>query len=260
MHYLQELVLETLRRIQRFLDDNVASLDGVNESSARKRLDETVTQMGSHAITQVAGRRTAQGETAKQRALRLALRNDHMRPIAVIAEQKLREQPEFTLLRLPSWNARGPRLTAAARDMANAAAKYTDLFTQEGLPSDFVAQLRTSADQMDASIDVRGQSRGVRAGATSGLKSETKRARGLIKVLDSVVRPKLGTNDELLRQWQVACHIQRARSKPNATSTSATATQAPATGTAVSTAAATPASASTAVTQPAASVPPAAAA
>src|SRR5689334_14739509 len=90
MHFLQELVLETLRRIQRFLDDNDALLGVVNQSSARKRLDETVAQIGSHAVAQVAGRRIAEGETAKQRTLRLALRSDHMRPVAVIAGQKLR--------------------------------------------------------------------------------------------------------------------------------------------------------------------------
>ena len=226
MHFLQGLVLEALRRIQRFLEDNDAALGVVNQSSARKRLDETVTQIESHAVAQVAGRRTAEGETAKQQALRLELRTDHMRPVAVIAGQKLREQPEFKLLRLPPWNVRGARLTTAARDMANAAEKYTDLFVQEGLPSDFVAQLRTAADELDHSIDVRGQSRGQRAGATVGLKAETKRARGLIRVLDSAVRPKLGTNDELLREWQLASHIQRTRASQKAAPAGGTSTTA----------------------------------
>lgn len=238
MHFLQEVVLETLRRIQRFLEDNDAALGAVNQSSARKRLDETVTQIGSHAVAQVAGRRTAEGETAKQQALRLELRSDHMRPVAVIAGQKLREQPEFKLLRMPPWNVRGARLTAAARDMANAAEKYMDLFVQEGLPSDFVAQLRTAADELDQSIDVRGQGRGQRAGATVGLQAETKRARGLIRVLDSAVRPKLGTNDELLRQWQLASHIQRTRTSQKATPAGETSTAAATTTTPSSTTAA----------------------
>ena len=245
MHFLTQFVLETLRRIQRFLDDNNVLLDAVNKSSARKRLDETVAQIGSHAVAQVAGRRTAEGETAKQQTLRLALRSDHMRPVAVIAGQKLREQPEFKLLRLPPWNVKGPRLTAAARDMANAAEKFTDLFVQGGLPTDFVAQLRAAADELDQSIDVRGQSRGMRAGATVGLKAETKSAKGLIQVLDSLVRPKLGAgNDELLRQWQLASHIQRARTPKNTTATGGTSPTAPSTTATSSTpAASTPAEA-----------------
>ena len=213
----EEAVVETLRGMQHFLDDNEATLDAVNKSNARKRLDETVAQISSHAVTQVGGRRAAVGETAKQRTLRLALRSEHMRPIAVIAGEKLREQPEFKSLRLPRWNVRGPSLTAAAGDMANAAEKYTDLFLQEGLPTDFVASLRAAADQLDQSIDARGHGRLQRAGATAGLASETKRARALIRLLDSLVRPKLGTNDELLREWEFATHIQRTRSTAPAT-------------------------------------------
>jgi hypothetical protein len=218
MHVQQEAVHETLRRIQRFLEDNGLTLAAVNESAARQRLDEMAAQIAAHAVAQVAGRRASEGETAKQRALRLALRSDHMRPIAVIARQQLREQPEFKLLRMPPWNIRGPGLTAAAQDMANAAEKYTDLFVHEGLPVDFAAQLRAAAAELDQSVDVRGQSRGQRAGATEGLKAVAKRARALIRVLDSQVRPKLGTNDELLREWQVAKHIRRGRTPVSATS------------------------------------------
>jgi len=36
----------------------------------------------------------SQGETAKQRAVRLALRS-HMRPVAAVAKAKLRDVPEF---------------------------------------------------------------------------------------------------------------------------------------------------------------------
>jgi hypothetical protein len=221
MLYQEGAVFETLLRMQRFLDDNTATFDAVNQSEARKRLDDIVTQIGSHAVAQVAGHRTSQGETARQRLLRLALRNDHMRPIAVIASPKLREEPEFTKLRLPPFQVVGPRLTAAARDMGNAAEKHTDLFVKEGLAPDFVAQLRAAADALDQSLITRGQSQGQRAGATKGLQAETARARALIRQLDSLVRPKLGTNEELLRKWEVASHIKRSRTSQSTTSDAA---------------------------------------
>jgi hypothetical protein len=218
----QGAVLETLFRIQRFLEDNTALLGAVNQSDARKRLDDTVTQIGSHAVAQVAGSRTSQGETARQSQLRRTLRSDHMRPIAVIAGQQLREQPEFTELRLPSAKVQGPRLGAAARDMANAAEQYTDLFVKEGLASDFVARLRAVNDALDESFKVRGQSQGQRAGATKGLAAETTRARAVIRQLDALVRPKLGTNEELLREWSVASHIKRPRTPASAPSPEST--------------------------------------
>jgi hypothetical protein len=227
---LQGLVFETLLRIQRFLDDDTATFDAVNHSDARTRLDDTVAQMGSHAVAQAGGHRTSQGETARQRQLRLALRTDHLRPIAVIASQKLRDQPEdFTKLRMPRAQLKGPRLTAAARDMANAAEKYTELFVKEGLAPDFVAQLRAAADILDESIKTRGQSLVQRAGATTGLKAQTARARAVIRQLDALVRPKLGTNEEKLRTWEVASHIKRQRTPqgaPTAAGPSTASTQA----------------------------------
>lgn len=218
MRYQEADVLETLRRMQRFLDDNDAALGVVNRSTARKRLDETTAQIAAHAVAQIGGRRTAEGETAKQRALRSALRYDYMRPIAIIANQRLREQPDFKLLQLPPWRVRGQRLIAAARDMANAAEKNVELFVEEGLDPEFVAELRAAADRLEQSVDARGQGRAQRAGATAGLKSETRRARARIRLLDSLVRPKLGTNDALLREWQVAIHIQRRGVPANARS------------------------------------------
>lgn len=223
----QGAVLESVQRIQRFLEDNTALFDAVNQSDARKRLDSAVALIGAHAVAQVGGSRTSQGETARQHQLRLALRNDHMRPIAVIASQKLREKPEFTKLTLPPFRVLGPSLTAAARDMANAAEPYTDLFTKEGLAPDFVAQLRAAADALEQSLITRGQSQGQRAGATTGLQAETTRARALIRQLDALVRPRLGANEQLVRQWEVASHIRRARTSQSATPPSTT----PASGT-----------------------------
>jgi hypothetical protein len=256
MHLLQELILETLRRIQIFLETYTALLGTVNQSAARERLDATVTQMTSHAVDQVAGRRSAVGETAKQRSFRMALRNNNMQPIAKVAGLKLREQPEFKDLRMPPWNVKGARLTAAATDMANAAEKYTDLFLKEGLPTDFVAQLRTATTQLDQSIDVRGKSRGQQVGATSGLKAQASQARALISVIDAIVRPQLGTNDQLLREWEFASHIERPRtaSAKASTSTPAGSTSTPASTTTPSTVttASTTAHASTSAAAPAA--------
>lgn len=229
----EEAVFETLRHIQCFFDDNGTTLGAMNDSTARRRLDGMVSQMADHAVAQIGGRRVAEGETARQRQLRLSLRFDYMRPIAIIAKQRLREQPEFTLLRLPRFKTRSESLIAAARDMANAAEKYTELFVEEGLTTDFAVELRAAADRLEQSINARGQGRGQRAGATAGLKLTTTRARALIQLLDSIVRPKLGADDELRRKWQVAKHIQRPRtpatsSSPDGEATSESAVSGPA--------------------------------
>jgi hypothetical protein len=216
MRITQVVVFETLRRMQVFVDDYEETLGEVSHSGARKRLDETAERMAAHMVAQVAGRRISQGETARLHALRQTLRNDQMLPVALIAGQHLSEQPEFKLLRVPSWRVRGAGIIPIARDMANAAEKYMELFVEEGLSPNFVAELRTATDRFEESILARGQAKIQEAGATEGLKVETKRARGRIAVLDSLIRPKLALNAQLLREWEFAKHIQRTRKPRNA--------------------------------------------
>jgi hypothetical protein len=211
-------VYETLGQMQLFLDHNDATLEEVNRSAARRHLDEVVERMAAHAVAQLAGLRESAGETEKQRRLRRELRFRYMRPITTIAGQFLREQPQFSALRMPSWKVRRAGFIAAARDMANAAEQHMELFMREGLEPDFVTELRAAVDRFEQSITAWGESRAQRAGATAGLKAETTRARGLIRVLDALVQKHLRTNDVLMREWQHAKHIRRARTRVSGSS------------------------------------------
>jgi hypothetical protein len=51
-----------------------------------------------------------------------------------------------------------------------------------------------------------------RAGSTAGLAAEEGRGRTILRVLDSLVRPKLGDNATLLAQWKTTRQIKRLRS------------------------------------------------
>src|SRR6266566_9611967 len=118
-------VLETLRRTQGFLEAHASLLDEVNRSSSRRNLDDVAAKLATHAVTQDGSTRGSKGETAKQRTLRLALRFNHMRPIALVARQRLRDVPEFEALRMPRASVVGQKLVAAAGGMADAAEHHT---------------------------------------------------------------------------------------------------------------------------------------
>ena len=206
----QNMVLDTLRRVQDFLDRNDGVLGVINKSGARKSLDAIVAQLSTHAVNQDAGLVNSKGETAKQRAARLALRT-HMRPVAAVAKAKLRDVPEFKVLTLPDIRINTNRLVAAAGAMADAATPHTQVFIDSGLPADFVPQLLAAADEVKASIDVRAKSRGRRVGATAGLSAEDKKGRHALAILDTLVVPMLGTNDQLLAEWR---SLKRVDHKP----------------------------------------------
>src|SRR6266566_1726201 len=97
MLFRQNMVFETLRRVQAFLDRNDGLLGAINKSGARRTLDAIVAQLGAHAVNQDAGRVNRKGETARTRAVRLALRTQ-MRPVAAVAKANLRDVSEFEAL------------------------------------------------------------------------------------------------------------------------------------------------------------------
>jgi hypothetical protein len=171
----QGTVLETLVRIQGFLDTNGEVMHGVNTSGARAKLDDVVKQLATHAVLQDKGARTSKGETERQRVLRIALRDDHMAPISLIAKQRLRDKPEFASLALPARNVGHQRLLAAAKAMAEAAEPHTPVFVEEGLSPQFVGDLQQATETYAQSLVGRNVGREARATGTAGLLSEEKR-------------------------------------------------------------------------------------
>src|SRR5439155_15883395 len=202
-------VLETLRRTQSFLDAHASLLDEVNRSSSRRNLDDVAAKLATHAVTQDGSARGSTGETAKQRTLRLALRFNHMRPIAVVAKQGLRDVPEFAALRMPRSNVVGQKLMAAAGGMADAAERHAEALIEGGVPEGFMEKFRAAATALERSLSGRDVHRRTRIGSTAGLSQEEKRGRSILKVLDSFVRPMLGSDDGLLAEWKAAKAINR---------------------------------------------------
>jgi hypothetical protein len=102
--------------------------------------------------------------------------------------------------------------------MADAAKVHEDVFKEVGLPDDFVEAMLSAAHGIAESIDERNQHAGRRNGATAGLKAEEARGRSMIRLIDAIVTPKLGSNDALLAQWKAARRVAR-KPGPVATTT-----------------------------------------
>ncbi len=197
-------VLNTLQKVQRFMDINADALGTINHSGYRRILDDVVDTLSSHASNQAASKRMGSAETAKQRVLRNALRLNAMRPIAAVAAAQLKQVPEFLALKMPPGNSTSARLIAAAGGMATAATTYEKAFVDAGLPADFLDRLKTASDALNNSLTNRGNTAGNQVGATQGLKAESVRGREAVKVLDSLIEPQLAGDSVLLMQWKSA--------------------------------------------------------
>ena len=211
MYATQASVLETLRAVQAFLDGKKAEVAPVNDSGARKDLDDLVEQFTAQAVDQKAGRANARGETARLTQLREELRLGQMKPIAAIAKARLRDVPEMHAFSLPASNVATTRLVAMAGAMAEAAEQHKDVLIAGGLPENFITQLNDASTALTASLTGRTQSFGRSVGATARLSQLSSQARATLRILDALVMPKLRLNDGLLREWRAARMIHKKR-------------------------------------------------
>ncbi len=210
MNSQQERIYNTGRRIQAFLIANDAVLGTINKSGTRADLDAVVPALGESGGRQAAGRVNAIGETANQRALRLALQLNHMQPIASVARAKLRTVPNFQAMTMPRPHTRIVSVLAHAHGMAEAAQPYAQVFIDAGLSQDFIARLTAAADAVKTSIDTRAAARGQRSSATGTLKDLETRARLTFKALNDIVVPILSADvahSGLLAEWKKARRV-----------------------------------------------------
>jgi hypothetical protein len=224
----QNAVFDALRRAQRFFDDNGVLFAAVDLAVARHRLDDVVASVTTHAFEQDVGSRGAKGETAKQRQLRVKLRREQMRPIAVVARRNLKSTPEFAALQLPKATLKGHAFVASANGMADAATIHKDTLLANGLPSTFLDAFKAGVAKLESSLGNRDSSQRRRLTATTGLSVEESNGRAVLSVLDAIVEQALADNEPALRAWQAARHIRRRTGAVN----SAPATTTPVGGTA----------------------------
>lgn len=206
----QEQVYNTGRRVQAFLDANDSFFGSINKSDTRSELDTVVTEIGAASGNQAGERVTALGETANQRTLRVALRDNHMRKIAAVARLKLRSVPNFEAFTMPGAHVRVGTLVAHALGMADAAQPYQQVLIGAGLPPDCLAQLTAAAAAVQASIDIRAKSLGKKSNATGLLTELEHRARTVFKTLNHFVAPILAADvghAGLLAEWNTTRRI-----------------------------------------------------
>ena len=205
MRQRQNFVLAALLRVLRFLTEYASQLSAaVDLTVARQRLDEVITSFRAHALDEDANRRSAKGETEKQRQLRLKLREQQMQPIAEIARRHLRTVPEFKALQMPARSAKGEVFLASATAMASAAALYKDALLERGLPADSFDLFQAALLKLAESVGARDDHYTNRKGATKGLTFQEQEGRSVLKLLNGLVRRAIGNDPVLIAKWDGA--------------------------------------------------------
>jgi hypothetical protein len=194
-------------RVQGFLDAHADAVAGVVRPAVRARLDQLVKQMGDYALEQKATTSGALTATATQPQLRKEFYELFIKRIAIITKHVIGQVPEYDALVLKFDDTKEPSFVATANMLADAAEKYQDVLVANGLPSDFVAQMRALIGQLTTTTATRDRHVGRRVGATAALTAADRAFRELIAQLDSLLVPVLKNNPAVLADWKASSRI-----------------------------------------------------
>lgn len=208
MRSRQKQVIEAYQRVQDFLKAHPVP-PPAGYGWPKQLMDDVVARLTGHSTDQMVGGRLSRAETQKQRSLRKALRELHLRPIAQIAKAVLRDVPGIEkALRIPALQLTAMRLIAEASAIRDAVAPYESEFVKNGRPAGFLAELDAAIEAVQQSRMGRARSIGTRVGARAGLAQEIRRGRAAMEMLDAIVSTTYFGNQELLAKWRVAKRVQ----------------------------------------------------
>jgi hypothetical protein len=190
-----------LRRFHRVVDFLTANK--VEGTSVKLQVLADIARAMSESGEEVdATTRKTLGETARQQALRDALWNRHMVPIARIARRVFCVPGMDVKFSLPKKRADNEAVLGSARGMAQAAAEHAEVFVQqEGLPAEFLQQFRAAIDALAGVVPARVEVQRRKQTSKKTLEQLRKNGVAALDVLDAIVKPRLADQPELLAAW-----------------------------------------------------------
>lgn len=199
MNKKQLNTMRRLRSVQEFLTTNQVA----GTAAQLAVLSDILRQLGEMGVEQDESDRQTRGEVRRQRALRQALRARHLKPIWRFARRILGTPGLEVKFAMPEDGADNEAFIQAATAMAQAAEEHAPVFIEQGLPKDFVQQLRRATADLQAAVATRVQVRQRREKAGEVVAALVDRGAASVDMLDAIVSSRVDT-PELLAAWKTA--------------------------------------------------------
>jgi hypothetical protein len=196
-------VLQWARRVRDFLVEYDLKSAVAELRLVRQELADALDKLTANAAAQEAITKQARVQTTEIRRIRATLRDGLLKPIIRMSRTMELEingaQITFTL---PPFRVDSERLAAAADAMVTALKVVGPQFVARGFAADFVEQVSTATKALRDAIDQRAAQVARRTGTTAAVERDGARVTQLVRVIDTLVRPVIASNPELLATWE----------------------------------------------------------
>jgi hypothetical protein len=211
MRKTAEQDLQALRGIGEFLGENEVTGAISSMEKHKEALAAAIGRLNDHAVRQDQCDRAFRAASAEGRALVTQLRREYIRPIVMAGKASFANDAGLgKLLSMPKTQGY-EKVIAAALSIAGEVEKHKERFTVSGFEADFVDRLRAAAERVKVRRSEKDRQYALRAAATRGLEKEMSSAKALVRLLDSMIAPRLEETPERLAQWKTVVRFVPSR-------------------------------------------------
>jgi hypothetical protein len=183
---------------------------GSKASAQGNDLEGLLADADAHEVKRADSVRKRQQGTDRRGRSRTALRR-MIRQTYDTAESLGLDHPEIRSVFKPPYRGNNDRtLVAEARSVVNAAAQFTALFTESGLPPAFFAEMTAKADDLELAAAQQAEAVAESVTATAALEDIYRRIDEIVDRLDPIVRNKYADDPAKLAAWESASRLERA--------------------------------------------------
>ena len=219
--------IQVLRRVDEFLGSTEITTGLGSYQKHVEMLGQIVDGVSTHAVEQEVSDRGFRASASTARHQAKIVRGEFMLPISRMGRSLF---PSDVALRQSLAMPRRKDyegLIAAAYAMADRAEEHKDRFVAGGFNDDFADRLRQATADLRKALDDKAAHFGHRAAATAGLAREMSRGRGLVRILEAMVAPRLVETPDKLAQWRTLSRFLRTVKLPEEGTTPPTGTVVP---------------------------------
>ena len=197
---------ERAQRVRDFL--RAHKTEGVAEAAGPARLEELLTRAETLAGQQLSGLIVARAATAQRERVRRALQTKLLRYLAGVAAVAAKENVELAAqFRLPHPDAPNQALVTMARGMLEHATAQKELLQSRGMSETLLDDVAGAVAELEKSLEATRAGRRDHVGASADLEAVVTEIAEQVRLLDGLVRYRLGNDAELMGAWASARNV-----------------------------------------------------
>ncbi len=198
--------LETAARVRDFL--RAHQMDGVGQGLGLAKLEELLQRAENLATQQRVGVAVVRSATKQRQEIRRVLQPKILGYLSVVGAVAATRNAELAeQFRMPPSNATHQALLTMSRAILDKATAQKELLVSLGMSEHVLEELATALGEYEQTLEATSAGRREHVGARADLKAVTADISKQLRLLDKVVRYRLGDNAELMGAWESARNV-----------------------------------------------------